>query len=146
MRIVAPTHSLFYINVNYFRDELTQMCPLSDSNRKVTLCDNCKTNYGCFLKCCSCCVQKNERQQKEVEVDEVLNEAKIIMNRDSENESLAASATTSSRKEKRQFRAIILDFTRCNFIDESGAKCLKEIVDKYAKENVKLLLTNCNGN
>ena len=78
----------------------------------------------------------------------MLNEAKIIVNRDSENdienESLAA-ATTSS-KEKRQFRAIILDCTRCNFIDESGAKCLKEIVDTYAKENVQILLTNCNGN
>jgi hypothetical protein len=40
---------------------------------------------------------------------------------------------------------IILDLAQCNFIDESGAKCLKEIVDTYARENVKLLLTNCNG-
>ncbi len=70
-----------------------------------------------------------------------------MVNRDNENdienESLAA-ATTSS-KEKRQFRAVILDCTRCNFIDESGVKYLKEIVDKYAKENVQILLTNCNG-
>ncbi len=43
-------------------------------------------------------------------------------------------------------QTIILDCTRCNFIDESGAKCLKEIVDTYAKENVQILLTNCNGN
>jgi hypothetical protein len=46
---------------------------------------------------------------------------------------------------KKFFSGIVLDFTRCNFIDESGAKCLKEIVDKYAKENVKLVLSNCNG-
>ena len=121
MRIVAPTHSLFYINVNYFRDELTQMCPLNDSKRKATLCDNCKTNYACFRKCCSCFSSENE--QNKVKVGQVLNEAKIV------------------RK-----RAIILDCTRCNFIDESGAKCLKEIVDTYAKENVQILLTSCNGN
>jgi hypothetical protein len=107
----------------------------------------CKTNYACFLKCYSCCASKNERRQQKVERDKVLNEAKIKINRDSENdiENESLAATTSS-KEKRQFRAIILDCTRCNFIDESGAKCLKEIVDTYAKENVRLLLTNCNGN
>ena len=43
-------------------------------------------------------------------------------------------------------QTIILDCTSCNYIDESGAKCLKEIVDTYAKENVQILLTNCNGN
>ena len=143
MRIVAPTHSLFYINVNYFRDELTQMCPLNDSMRKATLCDMCKTNYACFLKCGSCCARNKERQK--VERGKVLNEAKIIVNRDSENDIENESLATSS-KEKRQFRAVILDCTRCNFIDESGAKCLKEIVDTYAKENVQILLTNCNGN
>jgi hypothetical protein len=87
----------------------------------------CKTNYACFLKCCSCCASNKEPSQQKVERDKVLNEAKIMVNRDNENdienESLAA-ATTSS-KEKRQFRAV---------------------VDKYAKENVQILLTNCNGN
>ena len=88
----------------------------------MTLCDMCKTNYACFLKCCSCFGNETEQQQK-VKGDEVLNEVRIM-----------------------KTRAIILDCTRCNFIDESGAKCLKEIVDTYAKANVKLLLTNCNGN
>ncbi len=123
IKIVSPTHSLFYINVDYFRDELYKICPLQYATTKLTICQNCKTNYGCFFKCCSCTSKSNEDNRGDTEA--VTNE--------------------THAKRVKHFEAIVLDFTRCNFIDESGAKCLKEIVDKYAKENVKLVLSNCNG-
>ena len=125
IKIVSPTHSLFYINVDYFRDELYKICPLQYATTKSTICENCKTNYGCFLKCCKSCISKNNEANHTDDTEAVTNE-------------------TQSKLVK-HFKAIVLDCMRCNFIDESGAKCLKEIVDKYAKENVKVVLSNCDG-
>ena len=102
------------------------MCPLKYALQKRTICDNCKTNYGFLLKCCFRCSNNNETNENCN--GDVIN---IKINQD---------------EEKKSFKAIILDCARCNFIDESGAKCLKEIVNKYDKENVKVFLSNCNGN
>lgn len=129
IKIVSPTHSLFYINVDYFRDELYKICPLQHATKKLTICQNCKTNYGCFLKCCKSCTSKNNEDN----------------NNNNNTDDTEAVTNETNAKLVKHFRVIVLDCTRCNFIDESGAKCLKEIVDKYAKENVKLVLSNCNG-
>lgn len=64
----------------------------------------------------------------------ILNESKIEMNL-TENINII---------EKHDIKAVILDLTSCNYIDESGAIVLKEICDKYETNNVKFLLTNCN--
>ena len=47
--------------------------------------------------------------------------------------------------ENKANRYIILDCSSIQFIDEMGVKTLKEIIKEYKKENIKLLLTNCNG-
>ena len=86
----------------------------------------------------SCCLEKKlDRQQIE----------RNYFGDENDNEMLLCDSQNNydTNFGKNFFSGIVLDCTRCNFIDESGAKCLKEIVDKYAKENVKLVLSNCNG-
>ena len=51
----------------------------------------------------------------------------------------------SNKNEKKYYATIILDCTLIRFIDETGAKCLKDIIRDYKKEKVEFLLTNCNG-
>lgn len=43
------------------------------------------------------------------------------------------------------YETVVLDFGLVQFIDEIGVKCLKQILTEYNNENVRLLLTNCNG-
>jgi anti-anti-sigma regulatory factor len=45
----------------------------------------------------------------------------------------------------KKYKIVIVDFVSVQFIDETGFKCLKEIIDEYEKENIRFLLANCNG-
>jgi anti-anti-sigma regulatory factor len=49
-------------------------------------------------------------------------------------------------KPKTYYKFIVIDFTFVHFVDEYGVKCLKKIESEYNNENVKIFLTNCNGN
>ena len=77
----------------------------------------------------SCCLEKKLDQQQ-IE--------RNYFGDENDNEMLLCDSQNNydTNFGKNFFSGIVLDCTRCNFIDESGAKCLKEIVDKYAKENV----------
>jgi hypothetical protein len=43
------------------------------------------------------------------------------------------------------YKNIILDCSSIQFVDETGVKCLRDLISDYQKENVTFLLTNCNG-
>jgi MFS superfamily sulfate permease-like transporter len=121
VKIFAPTHSLFYINIDFFREELIKRCPLKP--HVTTGKDKAKgENKDYDLLLAECCASPS------------LNESKVEMNLTDE----------LKPSDKNDLKAIIIDCTSCNYIDESGAKGLKEISDKYEKNNVKFLLTNCN--
>ncbi len=47
--------------------------------------------------------------------------------------------------EIKQYNIIILDCTLIQFIDETGVKCLNDLINDYKKENVQFLLSNCNS-
>ena len=47
--------------------------------------------------------------------------------------------------DKKYYKNIILDCSSIQFVDETGAKCLRDLIGDYQKENVTFLLTNCNG-
>jgi anti-anti-sigma regulatory factor len=46
---------------------------------------------------------------------------------------------------EKKYKVLIVDCVSVQFIDEAGFKCLKEMINEYEKENIKFLLTNCNG-
>jgi hypothetical protein len=48
--------------------------------------------------------------------------------------------------ETKYYKCIILDCAMVQFIDETGAKILMEIIQDYKNEDVKFLLANCNSN
>ena len=80
--------------------------------------------------------EKNEEEEEEEEEKDELRKR------------LSEDATGNIHEPRGQttiLTMIILDCTSCTYIDESGVKCLREIIDKYKKENVKFLMTNCNG-
>ena len=41
--------------------------------------------------------------------------------------------------------AIVVDLSQVQYIDEVGVETIKEVKKEYEKENVKLMLTHCNG-
>ena len=99
----------------------------------------CKKNYGCIFCCCR---SKDETTQLKVVVDDEKQHSITSQT------VLEASQQQQQRQRKpslKKYDAIILDCSLIQFIDESGVKCLKEVIDKYSKENVKFLLTYCNG-
>ena len=40
IKVLRPTHSLFYINADYFRDHLNRLCPLKQKEEQLTMCGN----------------------------------------------------------------------------------------------------------
>ena len=40
IKVLRPTHSLFYINADFFRDHLNRLCPLKQKEKKLTMCGN----------------------------------------------------------------------------------------------------------
>ena len=51
----------------------------------------------------------------------------------------------NNNEDQKLYKVIVLDCTLIQFIDESGLKCLREVIKEYNKEDVKFLLANCNG-
>lgn len=45
----------------------------------------------------------------------------------------------------KEFKIMIIDFSRVNFVDENGVKCLQKIFNEYKKDGVRVILTNCNS-
>ena len=83
----------------------------------------CSENYGCIC----CCKHKRNIDDGD---EETANEV---------NEKLNNTAKT------KYYKRIILDFTLVQYIDESGLKCLKDILKEYNKEMVQIYFTNCSG-
>jgi anti-anti-sigma regulatory factor len=75
-------------------------------------------------------------------------EAKEIDNNNNEemNQTVSTLLENEHRIDEKKYKIVIVDCVSVQFIDEAGFKCLKEIINEYEKENVKFLLTNCNGN
>jgi anti-anti-sigma regulatory factor len=48
--------------------------------------------------------------------------------------------------EPKYYKCIILDCSMVQFIDETGARFLMEIIQEYKNEDVRFLLANCNSN
>lgn len=40
IKMIQLTHSLFYVNSDYFRKELNRICPLKEITVENTLCEN----------------------------------------------------------------------------------------------------------
>ena len=45
----------------------------------------------------------------------------------------------------KNIEAIVVDLSQVQYIDEIGVETLKEVKKEYEKENVRLMLTHCNG-
>ena len=92
-------------------------------------------NYGCIFGCFHSKVQTLELNvigHCEQQISDT-------------NHTILETSMQPQGKSASKYNAIILDCSRIQFIDECGVQCLKEVIDKYRKENVKFLLTNCNG-
>ena len=89
----------------------------------------CTANYGC-------CTSKRAHKNKDANNNEELNQATNILIETGEG----------NHENEKKYKILILDFVSVQFIDEAGFKSLKEIISEYERANVKLLLTNCNGN
>lgn len=150
VKIVRPTHSLFYINSDFFRQELNAICPLKSALPDKTICQNvtlpiylkltvclmnfafkCVSNYGC-----SCCSRK---RGKETDGDDE-NDTRPV-----ERVVVGGESVSLRKSSKIEVEAIIIDMTSVQFVDEAGCNCIKQVVKEYASENVKILLANCNG-
>ena len=135
MKIIKPNQSIFYLNCDDFRSKLNETIPLKNSITERTIRENVykilnitlklkKFSKLIFKKCKSnynCCQTDKSSSVKINEEDQKLNSFLDI-------------------------KSIIIDFSLVQFVDESGVKCLNEILKEYEKENVKILLTNINGN
>ena len=40
IKIIRPTHSIFYINCDFFRQEINRICPLKNVHANATICEN----------------------------------------------------------------------------------------------------------
>lgn len=40
IRVIRPTHSIFFVNSDNFRDQLHELCPLRDAIVPKTICEN----------------------------------------------------------------------------------------------------------
>ena len=141
IKIIRPNHSIFYVNCDYFRAELHQVCPLKNNSDTKTVCENCLINYGCLLCCCQ---RKNSTDSSDVNLDN--SNSPHNKNLD---ETVALKEETKSNKNhrnpsKKYYSAIIVDFSSVSFVDEAGCKCIREVYKEYKGDNIKLLFTNCN--
>ena len=64
---------------------------------------------------------------------------------DRSEKGLSDSNSSISNSENKYYDIIILDCTLIQFIDETGVKCLNDLIKDYKKENVQFLLSNCNS-
>lgn len=129
IKVFSPTHSLLYINADNLRMEINRACPLKDMTEDLTICEHCYQNYGCLCCCCG-------------KSDEVSLNGTVEANNEDQR---LNQASPVKGEDKKYYKVIILDCTLIQFIDESGVKCLREVIKEYNKEDVKFLLANCNG-
>ena len=45
VKIIRPTHSIFYINADYFRRKINEICPLKEGIKVLTICENVGASF-----------------------------------------------------------------------------------------------------
>ena len=50
IRVIRPTHSLFFVNSDSFRDQLYALCPIRDAMMPKTICENVNYTFFNFFK------------------------------------------------------------------------------------------------
>ena len=84
------------------------------------------------------CYKSNDQNISDATNDTIQSELEL-------NRKVNKNAVSNSFLKKSFSGFIIVDFTLVQFVDETGCKCLKEVVKEYTNDGVKMFFTNCNG-
>jgi hypothetical protein len=101
--------------------------------------EKCMKNYECCFPVC--CRDKFVKPKKPLAIH---NPDHINLNNQNESyDGLIVNLDESVNEP--MYRAIILDFSLVQFVDEGSIKILVEIIAQYKVEKIKILLCHCNG-
>jgi MFS superfamily sulfate permease-like transporter len=133
-KIFKPQHSIYFANSESFKRKLYKLWSENGDRELITLDKSSTVSEMQSENSRSQLISKMPRQDTNTSLEDT--------NRATTNVRFDLNSNSNGST---KLKALILDFSSVNYVDTNGVKVLIEIIDDFAKSDVKLLICASQG-